>query len=224
MKVVGIMAERGDLFGLSQDDYVLVPFETAVSLLAHDGEPDLTITVRPPVDTILPSIREQILSLLKAGHGTAEARNYVRVETASQLAGTFTSITRVGGLVAFCVVAVSLVVGGIGIMNIMLVSVTERTREIGIYKSLGATPRRIKLQFVAESLVVASIGGVMGIMLGWAICWLISAAIPAFPPTSPPVWAALLAFSFSAIVGVAAGLVPAAKAARVDAISSLRHD
>jgi putative ABC transport system permease protein len=115
-------------------------------------------------------------------------------------------------------------VGGIGIMNIMLVSVTERTREIGILKALGATRRDILVQFLAEAGLLALLGGLIGIALGWLAGKGVAALIPNFPPASVPVWVVLAAAGFSALVGIVFGIMPASKAAGLDPIEALRYE
>ncbi|SNT83558.1 ABC transporter permease [Stenotrophomonas sp. CC120222-04] len=223
MKVIGIAAPKGRILGFSQDDFVLIPFETGVSLLAASARPNLTISLTPRVGVENATLVRQVKALL-ARDSNGRPRDYIKVETSSELAGTFTNITRIGGLVAGCIVAVSLLVGGIGVMNIMLVSVTERTREIGIYKALGATRKQIRLQFLAESMVVAGSGGLLGVLMGCLLCLAVSALVPGLPLTLPPWWSWLLASLFSAAVGVFAGYLPAMRAASVDAVISLRRE
>jgi putative ABC transport system permease protein len=121
-------------------------------------------------------------------------------------------------------VGISLLVGGIGIMNIMLVSVTERTREIGILKALGATRKDIMLQFLIEALVLCLIGGLVGIALGFGVGALGAALIPGAPAAHVPLWAVMLSFGFSAAVGIIFGIVPAAKASQLDPIDALRYE
>jgi len=121
-------------------------------------------------------------------------------------------------------VSVSLLVGGIGIMNIMLVSVTERTREIGVAKALGATPARILQQFLLEAALLSLGGGVLGVVLGYAIGFVVSAVLPGVGAAVIPWWAVTLSFAFSTAVGLVFGLLPAAKAARLDPITALRYE
>ncbi|MCI0498705.1 MAG: ABC transporter permease [Planctomycetales bacterium] len=127
-------------------------------------------------------------------------------------------------LVAFGIVSISLLVGGVGIMNIMLVSVSERTREIGLRKAVGAKPSAILTQFLVESVVLCLIGGAIGILLGHGFAKLISKFAPLMEQTQIPVWAILLSFGFAAGVGIVFGMFPAIKAARLNPIDALRHE
>ncbi len=122
------------------------------------------------------------------------------------------------------VVSIALLVGGIGIMNIMLVSVTERTREIGVRKAVGARKSDILVQFLTEAVTISLVGGLIGILGGWGLGILGAKAIPGFPPAHVPIWAIALAFGFAAIVGVFFGTYPAAKAASLDPIDALRYE
>ena len=122
------------------------------------------------------------------------------------------------------IVGISLLVGGIGIMNIMLVSVTERTREIGIVKALGATRRDILAQFLIEAGVLSLLGGIAGIAIGYGLGAAIAAMIPGFPPVQVPLLAMFAAAAFSALIGVVFGIMPASKAAGLDPIEALRYE
>ena len=122
------------------------------------------------------------------------------------------------------VVSIALLVGGIGIMNIMLVSVTERTREIGVRKAVGARRSHIMMQFVIEAVVLALMGGIIGIVSGFAVGVLAAKLIPNWPGSFVPLWAIILSFGFSSAVGLFFGNYPAAKAARLDPIESLRYE
>ena len=121
-------------------------------------------------------------------------------------------------------VSIALLVGGIGIMNIMLVSVTERTREIGIRKAVGARKSDILVQFLIEAVTISLVGGLIGILGGWGLGILGAKAIPGFPPAHVPIWAIALGFGFAALVGVFFGTYPAAKAASLDPIEALRYE
>jgi putative ABC transport system permease protein len=137
---------------------------------------------------------------------------------------TFDSIINMVTIVIGGIVSISLLVGGIGIMNIMLVSVTERTREIGICKAIGAKRHHILMQFLIEALLLSLLGGLIGLALGYGLGTLISNTIPSFPQASIPLWSIALALGFSGFVGVLFGILPAAKAANLDPIDALRYE
>ena len=134
----------------------------------------------------------------------------------------YQNITRVGFIAIIAIAAISLVVGGIGIMNIMLVSVAERTREIGIRKAVGASNTNILAQFLVESVFLALIGGVIGIMIGLLLAWLISVVSPL--KASVSLWMIMLGFGFSAAVGIFFGIYPARRAASLNPIEALRYE
>jgi len=127
-------------------------------------------------------------------------------------------------LVASGVVGISLLVGGIGIMNIMLVSVTERTKEIGIAKALGATPQFILMQFLMEALVLSLFGGIIGLLLGYGFAALIAVFMPGSNGVVVPLWAIWLSFGFTTSIGVIFGLAPAVKAAKLHPVDALRYE
>ena len=146
------------------------------------------------------------------------------MQSAQQLQETVEGILNTVTVVMSGIVGISLLVGGIGIMNIMLVSVTERTREIGICKAIGAKRHHILLQFLLEALVLCLFGGLIGLVLGYGIGAFAATFIPGFPPAYTPWWAVALALGFSGMVGVVFGILPAAKAANLDPIASLRYE
>ena len=137
---------------------------------------------------------------------------------------TWTDAERTFSIVVGSIAALALIVGGIGIMNIMLVSVTERTREIGIAKALGAPRSFILMQFLIEAMVLAVIGGIIGIGIGWLLGVMAAKVIPHFPPPAVPWWAVVGATGFSALVGMLFGLLPARRAANLAPIDALRHE
>ena len=166
-----------------------------------------------------------IARLLRSAHNLEPADpDDFRIQTAEQLRATFDTIINNVMIAMVGIVGISLLVGGIGIMNIMLVSVTERTREIGICKAVGAKRHHILLQFLLEALVLCLLGGVAGLIIGYGIGAVAASFIPGFPPAHTPLWAIALALGFSAAVGVVFGILPAAKAANLDPISSLRYE
>lgn len=224
-KVVGLMEVRGEMLGFSQDDFLLIPFNTGQALSVRGVEPDLRINLQLHDMAQMDETADRIKALLRQLRGLKPGQpDDFKVESAEQLSGSFSDIINMVALVFAGIVGISLLVGGIGIMNVMLVSVTERTREIGICKALGATRRHILMQFLIEACVLSALGGVIGVVSGYALGAFISALVPGLPAATVPWWAVLVAFGFSGLVGVVFGLVPAAKAARLDPIESLRYE
>jgi putative ABC transport system permease protein len=140
------------------------------------------------------------------------------------VAKTFDKISTTVTLVMGGVVGIALLVGGIGIMNIMLVSVKERTREIGICKAIGARSRDILMQFLIEAVTLSLLGGLLGLVIGYGLGVAIASMIPDFPPAVVPWWAVLMSVLFSGTVGVVFGVVPASQAAKLDPIEALRYE
>jgi putative ABC transport system permease protein len=169
--------------------------------------------------------KEQITEILRRRHGLTEGMpsdfkvvlQEEMLEATSTILGTVTSV--VAG-----VVSIALLVGGIGIMNIMLVSVTERTREIGVRKAIGARKTDILIQFLIEAVTLSLLGGIIGILAGWGLGVLGASAIPGFPSAHVPLWAVGVGVGFAAVVGVFFGTYPAAKASALDPIEALRYE
>ena len=224
-RVIGVMEERGEIFGFSQDNYVLLPYTTMQRLIGTTSEFDIQVQLLVDDLAQLEEVKARITSVLRQQHdlGADDADDF-RIQTAEQQSETFTSIINVVTAVAGGIVGISLLVGGIGIMNIMLVSVTERTREIGILKALGARRADILLQFLIEAVLLCVLGGLLGIAAGWGVGALVAAMLPGFPPAHVPLWAILLSVGFSAAVGIVFGILPAAKASQLDPIESLRYE
>jgi putative ABC transport system permease protein len=223
--VIGIMEVKNGInaFGRSFDRVALVPYTTAESFGAGRG-PGLMLIKLKDVDDV-ERAKEEIRRVLRQSHrlGRGEPDDFTLV-TQSEILKQVSAITGIATWVVVAIVGVSLLVGGIGIMNIMLVSVTERTREIGIRMAVGARPADILAQFLVEATLLGLMGGVVGIALGYALAALISLVVPDFPPPIIPAWAVTLAFLFSSLVGVFFGLYPAARAAKLDPIDALRYE
>ena len=223
--VVGIMEEMGEMFGQNSDDLVLIPITTARDLYGHDAFKRLVLDFQAYGPEQVELARDQITEVLRSRHHIADGKsNDFRVvlqeeilETTGAILGTLTSV--VGG-----VVSIALLVGGIGIMNIMLVSVTERTREIGVRKAVGARKSDILVQFLIEAITLSLLGGLVGVLAGWGLGILGAKAIPGFPPAHVPLWAVAIGFGFAALVGIFFGTYPAAKASALDPIEALRYE
>ncbi len=225
-KIIGVMEKRGELFGMSQDSYVLIPFKTGRSIAGYSRRLDnLQIMVSLTDINRIDEIKRHMSSVLRSAHRLKPAdKDDFEITSADQLAKTFDKLIATVTLVMSGIVSIALLVGGIGIMNIMLVSVTERTREIGICKAIGARSRDIMMQFLIEAVTLSVMGGAIGLALGFGLGFGIAKLIPDFPDAYVPWWAIALAFLFSAGVGIVFGVVPANKAAKLDPIDALRYE
>ncbi|MEM8960686.1 MAG: ABC transporter permease [Acidobacteriota bacterium] len=224
--VVGVLEERGQSLGTDLDDVVVVPFRTALSLFGNAAGEQIQIRLQAADTELVPRIEDDITTLLRRRHKLGEDEEddfdvVLQDELLDTIGSVLGSVTAVVG----AVVGVALLVGGIGIMNIMLVSVTERTREIGVRKSVGARKQDILLQFLIEALTLSLIGGVIGLGVGWGIGALVASLLPGdWPPAYVPMWAVALSFGFCSAVGMIFGIYPASKAARLDPIEALRYE
>jgi putative ABC transport system permease protein len=224
-KVVGLMEARGEMFGQSMDNYVVIPFETGRALSGPDNAPNMSIMLTVDNLDAVDDVTSRITALLRRAHkiGPEDSDDF-KVMTSQSLTETIQRVSGTITLVISAVVGISLLVGGVGIMNIMLVSVTERTREIGIAKALGAPRSFILMQFLIEAMVLAVLGGIIGIGFGWLLGVLAAKIIPHFPPPAVPWWAVVGATGFSALVGMLFGILPARRAANLAPIDALRHE
>ncbi len=218
-RIVGTMAPKGQALGIDYDEVVFIPVTCALDLFQLDGLSGLSVKAANPTN-LEPAIAD-ITRILKHRHNSREDFTVISqadlVQTANRITGTMT-------LVLLGIASISLLVGGIGIMNIMLVSVRERTREIGVRKAVGAKRMDILVQFLIEAVMVSLIGGAIGLLLGTLIALGITSAVPEFPPPKITLWAVLVAFGFSVAVGVFFGVAPARKAANLDPIAALRYE
>ncbi len=217
-RVIGLMEEKGRSLGFDLDDLVFIPATTAQDLFSLEVLSGITTAARDKQD--VQNAIDQIEELL------ARRRNGEKtftVQSQEDLLKTFGSVTSAMTAVLLAIASVSLVVGGIGIMNIMLVSVQERTREIGVRRAIGATRRNVLTQFLVESLVIATAGGAVGLALGAAIVLGVRTYAPSLPVQLSP-WIAVVAFSSSFVVGVISGVIPARRASRLNPVDALRYE
>jgi putative ABC transport system permease protein len=222
-QVVGLLAAKGQgAMGMDQDDTVLMPLSTVQRRLTGNQDvSSLLVSLKDGADAS--KVMQQIRQILRERRKLAEneADNFNIMDTkqiAETLSGTIGTMTALLGAVA----AVSLLVGGIGIMNVMLVSVTERTREIGIRLAIGALEQEVLLQFLIEAVMLSCLGGLIGIMLAFLACLALSTLMHILFLFNPSI--NLLAFGFSAAIGIVFGYMPARRAARLDPIVALRHE
>ena len=222
-EVVGVLNSKGQgAFGNDQDDVVLVPLKTLQRRITGNTRVN-TILVSMQDGSDATRVKASLTQLLRERRKLAEAdEDNFNVLDTKQLADTLSGTTKVMTMLLGAVAAVSLLVGGIGIMNIMLVSVTERTREIGLRLAIGALEREVLLQFLIEAVVLASLGGVIGIVLATGAALGLSSLMDVPYIFNPGV--NLLSFLFSAGIGVLFGYFPARRAARLDPIEALRHE
>jgi putative ABC transport system permease protein len=218
---VGILQAKGTSGGPSQDDQVLVPISTAQRYFVA-GTKVRSIAVSVASADAITLTKARLTALLQQRHGTNGTNDDFSISDQAQLLDTFSSVTGLLTLLLGGIASISLVVGGIGIMNIMLVSVRERTREIGIRKAIGARGSDILLQFLIEALVLSLLGGLIGIVLGVAASAVI-AAIAGWGFSFSPI-TVVVAVGFSLVVGVVFGVWPARQAARLDPITALRYE
>ena len=224
--IIGVMEKKGRSLGLDYDDLVFIPFDTALGIFGRHAADQVQLQLQAASSETVDQVKDDIKRLLRERHhiGPDQADDF-RVLVQNEILDIYSKI--LGGVTAVvgAIVGVALLVGGIGIMNIMLVSVTERTREIGIRKSVGARRRDILVQFLIEAVTLALVGGVIGILLGYAVGAFAVKLIPGdFPAAHVPLWAVAIAFGFCSLVGVAFGIYPASKAARLDPIEALRYE
>jgi putative ABC transport system permease protein len=213
-RVVGVLASKGRSVGFDMDDLVLVPVQTAMTMLNRHGLFRILIEVRSHSE--MAEARRELLALMTERHRGED----VTVVSQDAVLSSFSSILGALTMALAGIASVSLAVAGIGVMNVMLVSVTERRGEIGLLKALGAARSEILGVFLTEAVMLSTVGGLVGLAVGALAVRAFVVYFPSFP-AAPPLWAVVAAELVSLLVGVGFGLWPAQRAARQDAIAAL---
>jgi putative ABC transport system permease protein len=224
--IIGVMEKKGQSLGQDLDNLVFIPFDSALTLFGKRAGDQVQLRLQTQSSQVVDEVKDGITRLLRQRHHIPKGdpddfQVLVQDEILGLVKRILGSITAVVG----GVVGIALLVGGIGIMNIMLVSVTERTREIGVRKAVGARRQDVLLQFLIEAVTLSLLGGCLGLALGYGLGTGIAKILPGdWPPAHVPLWAVGLAFGFSGLVGVFFGIYPAGKASRLDPIEALRYE
>jgi putative ABC transport system permease protein len=224
--VVGLLEKKGSFLGGDADNILIIPittFDEMFPQIKHGGGDTIHIATVPKDPNRMTEMMDQETAILRARRGLkASQPNDFAIFTSEAQLKSFQQIT--GGIAGamILIAAIALLVGGVGVMNIMLVSVTERTREIGIRKALGATRRDIAMQFLVEAVSLTGVGGAIGILVGLGIALVVRLAFDF--PAAAPLWSIVLGFGVSTTVGLVFGLWPALKAAKQDPIEALRYE
>jgi len=221
--VLGITekSKAGAMGDNERDVSVLIPYRSFKKMMPWEEMHFLLIQAQQGK---LPAALDEVESLLRRRRDVKpNGANNFDLSTADRLIAQFDAITASVGLIAIAISSIGLLVGGIGVMNIMLVSVTERTREIGVRKAVGATRRDIVFQFLIEAMTLTGVGGILGVVLAIGTSYLVMALVPSLP-ASVPLWAVITGFVVSVGIGLIFGVWPARKAARLDPIEALRYE
>ncbi len=219
--VIGVIEKRGSLLGFNLDSFVYIPIGSLFKNFGFHRSVSIDIKVADAAQ--IEAVKQELTFLMRLKRGLRpKEEDDFSINQQEVLTNTYNQLTRGLYTAAIGIGALSLLVGGIGIMNIMLVSVAERKREIGIRKALGATKGMVSLQFIVESVLICAVGGLIAILLSYAVSLAIDKATP-FPATVP-IWSIFLGLGFSALVGIFFGLYPAHQAAKLDPIECLHYE
>jgi len=220
--VVGVYTEAASLFGESSNPEIMIP-HTTFTKVADYQKGWMNMVVMPTDSATVAQAQDEVIAALRVKRGLKPSQeNNFSVVTQDKLMDTFNSVTSGFFLVMLALSSVGLLVGGVGVIAIMMISVTERTREIGVRKALGATRREILFQFLVEAASLTLLGGTVGMTLGALISWAINSLTPI--PAAVPLWSVVAAVLASAVTGVFFGMYPATKASRLDPVEALRYE
>ena len=221
LTVVGVMEKRPSILGDSQNNFILLPYDTYMKL--YPNEKELLLVARPKIPELMEQAIDEITQVMRLKRGVpADKPNDFAIATQEDLMDIYRKITSAIYMVMVVISSIGLLVGGVGVMNIMLVSVTERTREIGIRKAIGARKKDILWQFLIEAMTLSGSGGILGIIVGLLLGKIVSWVSPL--PAGVSLFWIILGFSFSVSVGLIFGIYPAYRAAKLDPIVSLRYE
>ena len=220
-EIVGVNARKGRVLGQSFDGFVLMPITRFEMMYGRRNTTTVSVKMRNAAD-VAPAMQRAEEALRVSRRLRPAEENNFSIETSDALVEFWKTLTRVLFAVLPAVVGIGIVVGGIVIMNIMLMSVSERTHEIGIRKAVGARSQDIERQFLAEAIVLATLGGMIGVLWGWALASLVATVSPL--PARVTAWSVAVALTLGAGVGILFGVYPARRAARMDPVASLRAD
>lgn len=228
--IIGIQEKKGGSFGQSQDDIIYIPLTAGIQQYGIAVSNQVFMIVKVKDVKKMDDSVDRISSQLRKQHGLKFGQeDDFKIFTMEQLRAMIKQFTSISTMVITAIVSITLIVGGIGIMNIMLVSVTERTREIGIRMAVGAKSKHILYQFLLESVTLSTLGGIIGVICGWGLSHLIvfilrKSVSETFPSAYIPFWIVLLSLTFAALTGAIFGVYPAYKASRLDPIEALRYE
>jgi putative ABC transport system permease protein len=214
MRVIGVLAWQGVKMGVDFDDLAMVPVTTAMQMFNRTSL--FRILIQSSSHADIDRLRDKARQLLTERHGEED----ITVISQDALLTTFSGILAALTLALGAIAAISLTVAGIGIMNVMLVSVSERTREVGLLKALGVGRGQILAVFLTEAALLSTLGGLIGLLVGWLMVGVLVRIYPAFP-AAPPDWAVAAALAVSTTVGIIFGLLPARRASRLDPVVAL---
>lgn len=220
-EVIGVIEEQGEIFGSSQDNLAAIPYTTFTKVFGEKR--NFNIGVKAKSVEQIPEAMDQTTAALRIARKVPPGEeNDFEIITQDSIMETLKNLTGFVFVAAVIICGISLIVGGIGIMNIMLVSVTERTREIGIRKAVGAKRKHILNQFLIEAIGICLMGGIIGVIFGVAVGMIISSVMDL--PLVIPLWSVILGISFSLLIGIIFGVYPAMKAAQLNPIEALRYE